>query len=121
MLRRRSMEKARLNEDQIALIKEFEKEVIERIINMSLGEVECMISSKYMKRIGLTDDQITLLMDAQEKESRYRKILESEHCTHIEAIVKITDMEKLDLSNEELLREKIRIEWDDFIPKQYQK
>ena len=74
-----------------------------------------------MERLGLNEDQITLLMEAQDKESRYRRLLESEHCTHIEAIVRLTDMDSLDLSNEDLIREKIRIEYDDMIPRQYKK
>ena len=80
-----------------------------------------MISREYMERLGLTEDQITLLMEAQDKESKYRRLLESEHCTHIEAIVRLTDMESLDLINEELVREKIRVEYDDMIPRQYKK
>lgn len=80
-----------------------------------------MISREYMERLGLIEDQITLLMEAQDKESKYRRLLESEHCTHIEAIVRLTDMESLDLSNEELVREKIRVEYDDMIPRQYKK
>ena len=80
-----------------------------------------MIGREYMERLGLTEDQITLLMEAQDKESKYRRLLESEHCTHIEAIVRLTDMESLDLSNEELVREKIRVEYDDMIPRQYKK
>lgn len=80
-----------------------------------------MISREYMERVGLNEDQITLLMEAQDKESRYRRLLESEHCTHIEAIVRLTDMDSLDLSDEALIREKIRIEYDDMIPRQYKK
>ena len=74
-----------------------------------------------MERLGLSEDQITLLMDYQDKESRYRRILESEHCTHIESIVRLTDVDALDLSNEDLIREKVRIEYDDLIPRQYKK
>ena len=80
-----------------------------------------MISREYMERLGLTEDQITLLMDAQNKESKYRRLLESEHVLHIEAIMRLTDLEKLDLSNEDLVREKIRIEYEDMIPRQYRK
>ena len=80
-----------------------------------------MISRDYLERLELTEDQITLLMEAQDKESRYRRLLESEHCTHIEAIVRLTDMDSLDLSDEALIREKIRIEYDDMIPRQYKK
>ena len=75
-----------------------------------------MISRRYMQRQGLTEDKITLLMKVQEKESKYRRLLESVHCTHIEAIVRNTDIETLDFGNEELLREKIRAEWGAFIP-----
>ena len=78
-----------------------------------------MISKGYMEKIGLTEDQISLLMDIQEKESKYRRILESEHCIRTEGIIRLTDMESLDLSDEDLIREKIRIEYEDMIPKQY--
>ena len=80
-----------------------------------------MISREYMERLGLTEDQITLLMDAQNKENKYRRLLESEHVLHIEAIMRVTDLEKMDLSNEDLIREKIRIEYEDMIPRQYKK
>lgn len=80
-----------------------------------------MISREYMERLGLTEDQITLLMDAQSKENKYRRLLESEHVLHIEAIMRVTDLEKMDLSNEDLIREKIRIEYEDMIPRQYRK
>ena len=76
-----------------------------------------MISREYMERLGLTEDQITLLMDAQKKESKYRRLLELEHVQHIEAIMRTEDLEKVDFSNEDLIREKIRIEWADMIPK----
>lgn len=74
-----------------------------------------------MERIGLTEDQITLLTEALDKESRLRRIMESEHFRHIETIVKRIDIETLDLSNEDLIREKLRIEWDGFIPREYRK
>ena len=80
-----------------------------------------MISRDYLERLELTEDQITLLMDAQNKESKYRRLLELEHVQHIEAIMRVTDLEKMDLSNEDLIREKIRIEYEDMIPRQYRK
>ena len=76
-----------------------------------------MISREYMERLGLTEDQITLLMDAQSKENKYRRLLELEHVQHIEAIMRVTDLEKMDLSNEDLIRELVRVEWSDFIMK----
>ena len=36
-----------------------------------------MISRDYLERLELTEDQITLLMEAQDKESKYRRLLES--------------------------------------------
>jgi len=80
-----------------------------------------MVSREYMERLGLSEDQITLLMEVQNKETTYRRLLESEHCTHIEAIVRLTDIESLDLSDEALVREKIRIDHGDLIPRQYRK
>lgn len=78
-----------------------------------------MISREYLERLELTEDQITLLMDAMSKESRYRQILSQEGVTPsiIEPIMRTVDLEKVDFSNEDLLREKIRIEWADMIPK----
>lgn len=80
-----------------------------------------MIDNKFLQRIGLTEDQITILRDALDKESRFRKILGSEHVGHIEEIMKLTDMNEIDLSNEALLREKIRVEYDDMIPVYFKK
>lgn len=78
-----------------------------------------MISREYMERLGLTEDQITLLMDAMKKESRYRQLLSQERVspTVIEAIMRTVDLEKVDFSNEDLIRELIRVEWADMIPK----
>ena len=70
----------------------------------------------YLEGIGLTADQIALITAELEKESEYRRILGLEHVSHVEAIMRITDMKKIDLSNEDLLREKIRVEYDDMIP-----
>ena len=83
-----------------------------------------MIDKAFLQRIGLSEDQIIILTDALDKESKYRQILGSEHVGHIESIMKLTDMSEIDLSNEALLREKIRAEYADMIPayfKKYQK
>lgn len=81
-----------------------------------------MVSREYMERLGLTEDQIILLSKAMKKESRYRQLLSQEGIrpSVIEPIIRAEDMEKLDLSNEDLIREKIRIEWGDLIPKKRQ-
>lgn len=78
-----------------------------------------MISREYLERLELTEDQITLLMDVMKKESRYRQLLSQERVspTVIEAIMRTVDLEKVDFSNEDLIRELIRVEWADMIPK----
>ena len=78
-----------------------------------------MISRDYLERLELTEDQTTLLMDAMKKESRYRQLLSQERVspTVIEAIMRTVDLEKVDFSNEDLIRELIRVEWADMIPK----
>ena len=75
----------------------------------------------YLEGIGLTADQIALIMTELEKESEYRRILGLEHVGHIELILKATDMSEVDLSNEPLLREKIRAEYSDLIPTYFKK
>ena len=79
-----------------------------------------MVDRKYLERLGLKEGQITLLMDALEKESKFRSLLGKERVSSavIESIMKVTDLENMDLSNEDLIREKIRLEWGEFIPKQ---
>ena len=76
-----------------------------------------MINREYLERLELTEDQITLLMDAMKKESRYREILSQEKVspTVIESIMKTVDLEKVDFTNEDLIRELVRVEWSDFI------
>lgn len=78
-----------------------------------------MISREYLERLELTDDQITLLMDTLRKESKYREILAQERVTPtvIESIMKTVDLEKVDFSNEDLIRELVKVEWSDFILK----
>lgn len=73
-----------------------------------------MISNKYLQGIGLNDGQICLLRDALRRESRYREILLQEGVDYraVEAVVRGTDLEEIDLSNEELLRIKVRAEWN---------
>ena len=78
-----------------------------------------MIRREYLERLELTEDQITLLMDTLKKESRYREILSQENVSPklIETIMKTVDLEKVDFSNEDLIRELIKVEWSDFIMK----
>ncbi len=72
-----------------------------------------MVDRKFLQQIGLTEDQVTLLSDALRKESRYREILLQEGVSPscVEKVVRVTKLEEVDLSNEDLLREKVRAEW----------
>lgn len=76
-----------------------------------------MIDKKFLQHIGLNEDQVTLLTDALRRESRYREILLQEGVFNkaIEKVVRKTKLEEVDLSNEDLLREKIRAEWGSLI------
>lgn len=73
-----------------------------------------MISNKYLHGIGLDDGQICLLRDALGKESRYREILLQEGVDYraVEKVVRMTDIDEIDLQNEDLLRIKVRAEWN---------
>ena len=77
-----------------------------------------MLDSKFLQEIGLDDAQVVLVMDRITKASRYREILlqagVSPKC--VEKIISVTDPAEVDLSNEPLLREKIRSEWSGMIP-----
>lgn len=78
-----------------------------------------MIDNVFLNRIGLNEDQIILLTDELNRENRFRQILYSERVSPsaIEPIIRTTDLSEIDFSCEDLLREKIRVEWADFIPK----
>lgn len=80
-----------------------------------------MIDNEFLQRIGLTEDQITLLRDRLDQVSRYRQILLQEGVSpkYVETIIRATKPEEVDLSNEDLLREKVRVEWDGMIVNGY--
>ena len=76
-----------------------------------------MIDNGFLQRIGLNEDQITLLNDALKRESRYRQILLQEGVKPgaVESVIRATKLEEVDLNNEDLLRLKVRAEWDGLI------
>ena len=73
-----------------------------------------MIDDKYLQSIGLDDKQVSLLKDALHRESRYREILLQEGMDPkaAEVIARGTRLEDVDLDNEDLLRIKIRQQWN---------
>ena len=78
-----------------------------------------MIDDKFLQEIGLTGDQITLLRERLDKVSRYRQILlqEGVNPKYVESVIRSTKAEDIDLDHEDLLREKVRIEWEGFLSK----
>lgn len=75
-----------------------------------------MIDRAFLQRIGLSEDQIVLLMDGLSRESRFREILlqVGVYPGVVEGILRATKLEEVDFSNEPLLREKVRAEWSGF-------
>ena len=80
-----------------------------------------MIKDEFLREIGLNEDQISILRDRLDREQRYRELLGLEYVDHIEDISKVTDIDTVDFSNEDLLRLKIRTEWAGFIWRKCQK
>ena len=78
-----------------------------------------MIDKEILREIGLTDDQIVRVLQLNDRIFRFRSILLSEGVSShaAELIIQATKDKDLDLSNTELLKEKIRIEYGDFIVK----
>lgn len=78
-----------------------------------------MIDKEILRGIGLTDDQIVRVLQLNDRIFRFRSILLSEGVSShaAELIIQATKDKDLDLSNTELLKEKIRIEYGDFIVK----
>ena len=77
-----------------------------------------MVDRKFLEGLGLTDEQVSVIGDALDRESRYRRILLDENVNPgtVELILRATDLNEVDFSNEGLLREKVRVEWEQFIP-----
>ena len=84
-----------------------------------------MIDNDFLCEIGLNEDQIALLRERLDKEIMFRRLLGSEHVSHIEDVMRTENVDDIDFSNKELLRVKIRTEYGFLIPKafkgQYQK
>ena len=77
-----------------------------------------MVDRKFLEGLGLTEEQVSVIGDALDRESKYRQILLSEKVSPgvVELIIRTTDFNEIDLSDEPLLREKVRAEWEQFIP-----
>lgn len=75
-----------------------------------------MIDDSFLQGIGLTEDQIIQVRGRLDQISRYREILLQEGIDPkcVEKVIRSTKPGEIDLDNEALLREKVRIEWDGF-------
>lgn len=77
------------------------------------------MTDDYLKRAGLTEDQIKAVRDGLRKESRYRELMLQVGVHYVIACrsADIADPDTIDLSNEELLTEKTKLEFENDILK----
>ena len=77
-----------------------------------------MVTNEYIDSLGIDPAKADALKDALKKDSFYRNILYKVGVFPgaIEAIMRMTDTTKIDTTETEILTEKARTEWADFIP-----
>lgn len=77
-----------------------------------------MVTNDYIDSLGIDKDKADALKDALRKDSFYRGILYKVGVmpSVVESIMKMTDTTNLDETQEDILTEKARVEWADFIP-----
>ena len=77
-----------------------------------------MVTNEYIDSLGIDKDKADALKDALRKDSFYRNILYKVGVfpSAIEAIMKMTDTADIDETQADILTEKARVEWADFIP-----
>ena len=78
-----------------------------------------MLTEKFIESLDLPPDKAAALQDAMKKDSAYRNMLHRIGVMPgaVEPIMRTVDASKIDPTQAELLTEKARIEWADFIPK----
>ena len=77
-----------------------------------------MVTNEYIDSLGIDKDKADALKDALRKDSFYRNILYKVGVMPgvIESIMKTVNPADIDETQEEILTEKARVEWADFIP-----
>lgn len=77
-----------------------------------------MITNEYIDSLGIDKDKADALKDALRKDSFYRNILYKVGVMPgaIEAIMRTVDPADIDEAQADILTEKARVEWADFIP-----
>lgn len=79
-----------------------------------------MIDEKFLKEVGLSQEQKSLILEAIQKERLYHSILIEEGITPKIAlkIIEATQLSEVNDTNEDLLRLKVRETWKDFMRKE---
>lgn len=77
-----------------------------------------MVNDSFIDSLGIDPDKAETLKTALKKDSFYRNILYKVGVFPgaIETILKATDTSKIDETQADILTEKARVEWADFIP-----
>ena len=77
-----------------------------------------MVTNEYIDSLGIDKDKADALKDALRKDSFYRNILYKIGVFPgaIEAIMRTVDPADIDETQADILTEKARVEWADFIP-----
>lgn len=79
-----------------------------------------MIPQKFFESLDLPPDKAAALQDAMRKDNFYREILHRAGIMPkmVEIILRTVDTSGIDLEQGDLLTEKARVEWADFIPQE---
>lgn len=82
-----------------------------------------MINSAFLQKIGLTKEQISAIEDARREENRFRRLLirSGVSVVAVDPIIRGTELDEVRGQKDDLLLEKIKIEFSDFITNKYQK
>lgn len=77
-----------------------------------------MVTNEYIDSLGIDKDKADALKTALKKDSFYRNILYKVGVfpSVIESIMRTVDPADIDEAQEDILTEKARVEWADFIP-----
>ena len=74
---------------------------------------------KYIETLDLSDERLEALRDAAIKDAYFRTVLGRIGILPrmINNVMKLVDLDSVDLNNDDLMIEKARAEWADYIPK----
>lgn len=77
-----------------------------------------MVNDKFIDSLGIEKDKADALKDALKKDSFYRDILYKVGVSPgvIECIMRTVDPAEIDTTQADIMTEKARVEWADFIP-----